>query len=155
MKPSEIRAELLEQHADIRRRIAELRQAFPATGDAAREQLDGRLAQLVGLFRKHNAREEELLRDILPTVDAWGPARAETMIEEHAKEHTALYAALLDVGTLPSVTGPGAAPGADAAEAQLVPLLDRILEHVDHEEKTFLTEEVLRDDGIVRDYFGG
>lgn len=153
MKPSEIRAELLDQHGEIRQRMVDIRKALeprPAS-DAARDELQSRLAQLIGLLRRHNLREEELLRDILPTVDAWGPARATIMMEEHLKEHDALYTALLDTGTLPSTEG----PAADAAHAQLLGLMDRIVEHIDHEEKIFLSEEVLRDDGIVRDYFGG
>lgn len=153
MKASEIRAELLGQHGEIRQRIAEIRQALarrPLT-DAARDEGEGRIAQLIGLLRRHNAREEELLRDVLPTVDAWGPARAEIMLEEHAKEHDALYAALADAGALPRASG----PAVEAAHAKLAELMDRVLSHIAHEEKIILSEEVLRDDGIVRDYFGG
>jgi hypothetical protein len=155
MKPSEIRTELLAQHERIRARVLEARgkldewQAEPPARGELREELNGRLAALIGVVLEHNAREEELLRDVLPTVDAWGPARAEIMLEEHTREHDALYKALLDAF---GVAGGAAAHG---ARDEISALLDRMLEHMAREEKICLTEEVLRDDGIVRDYFGG
>lgn len=146
MKPSEIRVELLGQHADIRSRIGEMRLLIQQcrAGESTRDELQAALTRLVGLFRKHNLREEQLLRDVLPGVDAWGPARAEIMLEQHTKEHDALYAALVDAGAQ-----------AGARDVDITRLLDRIVEHMDHEEKIFLAEDVLRDDDIVRDYFGG
>lgn len=151
MRPSEIRTELLAQHEQIRARITETRSKLDSSRaeDARaslREELNGSLAALIGVVLEHNAREEELLRDVLPTVDAWGPARAEIMLEEHTKEHDALHKALLDAFKV---------AGGAGAHGQIAALLDRMLEYMAQEEKICLTEEVLRDDGIVRDYFGG
>lgn len=144
MTSSEIRAELLQQHADLRARIQEARQAAEGQRvDGSRDELRAALLRLAEALRKHNRREEELLREILPTVDAWGPVRAELMLEEHVQEHDAIYETLVDAG---------AAPDARPLVARLV---DALLEHMAREEKTFLTEAVLCDDGIVRDYFGG
>jgi len=146
MTPSEIRAELLGQHARLRslidetRAIAERARQGEAVGDALR---DG-VARLATAMRDHNAREEELLGGILPTVDAWGPARAEIMDETHRREHDELYEVLLGIRTAPR----------ELAGAGVTALFDRLLEHMAREEKTLLGEDVLKDDTVVVE-FGG
>jgi hypothetical protein len=50
---------------------------------------------LTDALRRHNSREEVLLRDI--TVDAWGAARDRVMTEEHVQEHAELYAAIVGI----------------------------------------------------------
>lgn len=148
MTPGEIRKVLLREHADIRARMDETRRAIAiwTNGDPAREELRYCLASLADTMRKHNLHEEELLREIVPTIDAWGPARAEIMDEEHVKEHDDLYAALVQAGT---------ASEASVAKPIVNHLLQALLEHMEKEEKTFLAEDVLRDDAIVIDSFGG
>jgi hypothetical protein len=104
------------------------------------------LVRLADSVRRHNLREEELLRDVIPKVDPWGPARAEIMTDEHVMEHQELYAALADAAAvddprelLPRVRG----------------LRERMLDHMAREEKGFLGEETLRDDDVSIDSFGG
>jgi hypothetical protein len=97
------------------------------------------VTRLAQALQAHNLCEERLLKGILATVDAWGPARAAIMDERHAAEHHELHTALVH------------AP----FDAHRVPeLLDRLLEHIEHEERSYLGEDVLRDDTIVID-FGG
>lgn len=145
---SKIRTELLEQHGEIRARIDEVKAAAEklGQGEAARDLLRTALARLAEAVRKHNQNEEELLRDVIPHVDAWGPARAEVMVEEHGKEHQELYAALVEAG---------ATPDGQAAITIVSKLLDRMREHMAIEEKVILSEDVLRDDLVPREYFGG
>jgi hemerythrin len=144
MKASEIRTELLQQHADLRAQVEEIKRSLTSEPtSSAREALRALLVRLAGAVRRHNRKEEDLLRDVLPTVDAWGPARTEIMLEEHVKEHETIYAALVDAGTAEDVRG------------RVGELLSRMLEHMAHEEESILTEEVLTDEAIVRDYFGG
>ena len=150
MKPSEIRAELLGQHAEIRGHLLGLQQTLERwrTDPGVAQEIQTVLTRLLALVRRHNLREEELLRDILPTVDAWGPARAGVMIEQHNREHDELYAALVDTGTF-------GADDAPSVQVQLPRLIERFMEHMAHEEKIILAEDILCDDAIVRDYFGG
>ena len=138
MKPSEIRRELLEQHAEIHRRIEAARVTEPA-------QLHGALVRLADYLRVHNLREEELMMDVFPQLDAWGMIRAEVMVGEHLEEHRELWEAVLDTSetTDPSV-----------AASKTRELCGRIEEHMRREEKVFLNEEVLADEERV-DYFGG
>jgi hypothetical protein len=149
MKLSEIRSELLRGHIALR---ATLRDATGTAarwldGEPVRDELHGCLGRLVSEVRAHNAREEELLREIIPTIDAWGPVRADVMVEEHVKEHEELYAALVQASTTAQ---------AEVAVRAIVSLAERLNAHMDHEEKVFLAEDILRDEaGVPTDYFGG
>lgn len=139
---SDIRRVLLEQHADIREQIEETRAA--STGaDAERQR--GCLARLVDTMQRHNVAEESALRSILPTLDAWGPVRQRTMLDEHMTEHAELFATLVEASC---------APGPAAASDAIVKLLDRMLVHIAHEEKEFLGAELLTDETPC-DGFGG
>lgn len=111
-----------------------------------RGELRACLDRLSLLLRAHNGREEELLREILSTVDAWGPARAEIMGEQHVAEHAELSAILGDAKATSDTA---------IADGGLVLALDRLLEHMVREEKAFLGEDVLRDDSIDVDQFSG
>jgi hemerythrin len=138
MRASQIRDQLLREHDDIRTQIDDVWGAIVAD-----QPIRAALARLAETVKKHNHREEELLREMLPSVDAWGPARTEVMFEEHEKEHDEIFEALLRA--------------TDAAEIRLEveELVDRLRAHMTKEEKTFLAEDILVDDLIVRDSFGG
>jgi hypothetical protein len=148
MKPSAIRSELLEQHAKLRATIEEARRAVVHAHES--DSMRGELRSCVGRLglglRTHNRREEELLEGILFTVDAWGPERAEIMSAQHVAEHTELCTVLVDAS---------ATSDAAIVDGVLVAVLDQLLEHMAREEKAFLGEDVLRDDGIVVDQFSG
>lgn len=138
MKPSEIRRELLDQHAEIHRRLEVARFAAP-------EDLHGALVRLADYLRVHNLREEELMTDIFPQLDAWGMIRAEVMVGEHLEEHRELWEAVLDTSKTTNEA---------LAASKTRALCERIHEHMLREEKVFLNEEVLSDDASI-DYFGG
>src|SRR5579863_1144176 len=107
MRTSEIRTRLLSQHAELRGLIEEVRRAFggppgPPTEAQVRdfrrpsETASVAMARLLGGLRDHNQEEERLLRDVIGTADAWGPARVELMDERHVREHSELTSALSD-----------------------------------------------------------
>ncbi len=147
MKPSEIRGELLREHAQIRTMLdvtltfVEVLHVDAPGCDDLREHL----VRLTDAIRTHNLREEALLRDLIPSVDAWGPARVTIMMEEHIQEHEQLYAALLGIPCTP----------AEFAAAGVAALVDLIGEHMDREEAAFLGEDVLRDDLVVANQCDG
>jgi len=146
MTPSEIRAALLEQHAQIRALMEQIRHVAERArrGEPVGEELRTGVARLAAAFIEHNAREEELLRPIIPTIDAWGPARAEIMDEVHVREHEVLREAILGIPHTPR----------EFAGAGVEDLFERVLEHMDREERTLLSDDVLRDDPVVVG-FGG
>ncbi len=144
MTPSEIRDELLLQHQSLRGRLEATRLAVKrwAGGEVPRLHVRDELAGLADALRGHNRLEESALHDLLRTVDAWGPARLEIMVEAHVREHQDVFDALLAVGE--------AQDPRDAVK-QIERLRQRILEHMDREEETFLNASVLRDDGAAID----
>jgi len=147
MKPSAIRRELLDQHLELRVAMQAARRAAERcarSGNPA--ELRDALAHIGDRLRMHNLHEEELMRDVFPTLDAWGMIRAEVMVEEHVLEHRQLYEALL---------GASSTLDAKAAAAKANELFDKILAHMAREEKVFLGEDVLSDDDITPDSFGG
>jgi hypothetical protein len=148
MKAGEIRSELLEQHVVLRGLIEEACTATASWRRSASTRNEARdcFVRLLDALRRHNMREEELLRGVLPGIDAWGGVRVEIMNEEHVEEHREIYSAL---STL--------VMSSEAAQSErtLVALRARLLDHMAHEEKMFLCDDVLHDDERPIDSFGG
>jgi hypothetical protein len=140
---NQIRTQLLTQHAELRALIEEVRAAKgrarggePRGGDVLIALVD----RLASALQAHNLCEERLLKGILVTVDAWGPARVEIMDERHSAEHKEIHAELLEASFEPE---------------RIDHLLDQLILHMAHEERAFLNDEVLREDSILIDAFGG
>jgi hypothetical protein len=147
MNASQIRDELLQQHKAIRSQIEEIKPMAQRARDGApvREELALAMARLAKVVEHHNAREEELLGDLLRSVDAWGWVRTEMMTSAHANEHNEIHATL--VGVLVTVD--------EFAGSAVHRILERLLEHMAREEKMFLNADSLRDDQIAMDAFDG
>lgn len=146
---SEIRTELLQQHEGLRqamRVVRDLAHRSERGEPAMHAELNRSIAKLSDALQHHNAREDELLRGVIPTIDAWGPARAEAMSDAHVREHVEMYRALGETG---------AATDPRVAASAALRLLERIAAHMEREEREFLGEDVLNDDGAPRDSFGG
>lgn len=143
---AEIRIELLQQHDDLRAEMQVTRRAALRCrrGDHWQAALQRSMSRLEYGLRAHNAWEDELLGDIIPTIDAWGPCRAEVMTEAHLAETDALHVALVR------------ALG-DPTEAGVIALavLTRVTECMTREEEDVLCVEVLDEDHGWRDSFGG
>lgn len=138
---------MLAQHVELRVEITAARRVlerFVAGG--SRASLRAALARVVDRLRLHNLREEELMRDVFPTLDAWGIVRAEVMVEAHVVEHRQLYEALRAADQAADIL---------AVATTVSDVLDQLLEHMAREERVFLGEDVLSDDVIVPDAFGG
>jgi hypothetical protein len=136
--PSEVRAALLGEHRRLRIILAVIDRL-------AGEVLAGRriaavLENAVGNLRDelqiHQEQEERALESVLPTVDAWGPIRAAQMLREHAAEHAEIAAGL------------SGRCGTDLARAWPA-VASHLRQHMDHEERSFLSGEVLRDDLVT------
>ena len=135
--PSEVRRALLAEHARIAHLLAELEDLAERvrTGDDTGGRFEAVAHQLRRMLDVHNGSEEDALEPILRGVDAWGPLRAEDMMVEHRREHAEM-AGMLDLSM--------------AALATQVPGLAASLRaHMEREERTFLSGEVLRDDLVT------
>ncbi len=145
MTANQIRERLLDDHAKLRVLIEDSRKGLRLVKGSVPVEIAAQLGHLAAALRAHNDREEAMLREVVKTVDAWGPVRVEIMNESHEKEHDDLLGAL-------GVT----ASGDPAAVTKRVgAALDRLLAHMAHEETVLLDADVLRDDSVVIDYFGG
>jgi hypothetical protein len=144
MLTSEVRDELLLQHESLRGRLEAARLAVRrwANGEVPRIHVRDELAGLADALRSHNMQEEAALRDVIRTVDAWGPARVEIMNEAHVREHHHLFEALFAVGQ---------AKDPREGVEELERLRTRLLEHMAREEEAFLNTSVLRDDDVAID----
>lgn len=148
LKDSEIRRTILGEHERLRQRITELRAALDASGAATAPVPDVVTAGLHGFisfFLAHIAHEEEILRPALRFGDAWSAERVAHMDEEHREQRARLGA--LDV------RDPAKDPAGYRAEIRAT--LTWILEDMGSEERELLTPELLRDDLVTVDPFGG
>lgn len=146
MKPSEIRQTILDEHAHLRRKIATIEaHLMPSLARASRwrDDLAREVAELATAFSAHLDAEEQLLRAVIPGADTAAPMRLLAMEREHHDQRAALSAILRH-------------PIADARhDASLREFLHTLTRDLDEEERDLLGPDVLRDDSISIDAFGG
>lgn len=148
LKPSEIRSIILEEHGELRRRLAGIEALLDGLtrGDAAaRRDLRASFATLCDLFIMHIAHEEAILRPILADIDNWGPIRIERMDDEHVEQRKRVA----ELSKIPADADPGSY--VDNVRAFVKDLRD----DMDGEEIECLSPDVLRDDTTSIDAFGG
>jgi hypothetical protein len=139
---------VLDQHAELRALLeAGLEQVcLVLAGSVA---ASGSLRSLMGLtprtFVQHLAYEEALILPILADDLPVGPLRMERILEEHARQ-VAEVEALCAWQEGADPTGLATRFGA---------LAQALLADIEHEERDVLTPDVIRDDAVVIDQFGG
>jgi len=148
LSASQVRSLMLDEHAILRDVLEEIEAAL---GELTRR-VPGAFARLRATLRtfhdaflRHLEHEETVLRPILIDVDAWGPARVDSMDEEHRSQRAAL-AQLSRLALDADV---------DCTVQQIEVFIRRIRADMEGEEHHALSEEVLRDDIIVIDTFMG
>jgi hypothetical protein len=92
-------------------------------------QLLDEVAELRRAFDEHNQFEERVLTRVLLDAEWLGAVRVSRMVEDHIEEHRAIRRDL--------ATGP---------TAELRAVLSSLREHLETEERYFLSRKVLRDD---------
>lgn len=148
LSASQVRSLILDEHTILRNLLEEIDEAL---GEMTRRvpgavrRLRASLRTFQDAFLRHLRHEETVLRPLLEDVDAWGPARVETMDEEHRSQR----AALVELSRL------ALDQDLDQTVQQVEEFVRRLRADMDGEEQHALSEEVLRDDIIVIDTFGG
>ena len=148
LSASQVRSLILDEHAILRDVLEEIEEAL---GEMTRRvpgaigRLRVTLRTFQDAFLRHLQHEETVLRPLLADVDAWGPARVESMDEEHRSQRAAI--AQLSRMALDA--------DVDGTVQQVQAFIHRIREDMEGEEHHALSEEVLRDDIIVIDTFMG
>ncbi|HEV8321008.1 MAG TPA: hemerythrin domain-containing protein [Myxococcota bacterium] len=143
MRPSDVRACIIEEHQEIRRMLGRLDRlahaAVAAAPGAGVALLQGRRA-LAERLRTHIDLEDEILVPALRTLDAWGAQRAEAVTRHHAEQRRWLTA-LLDAVDEPP-------PEATELVRFVRWIGDVLREDMDHEERDLLHADLLRDDPV-------
>ncbi len=148
LSASQVRSLILDEHTILRDVLEEIEEAL---GEMTRRvpgalgRLRGSLRTFRDAFLRHLSHEETVLRPLLREVDAWGPARVETMDEEHRTQR----AALDELSCL------ALDHDVDRTVQHVEEFIRRLRADMDQEEHRALSEEVLRDDIIVIDTFLG
>jgi len=148
LSASQVRNLILDEHIILRDILEEIEATL---GEMTRRvpgalgRLRASLRTFSDAFLRHLQHEETVLRPLLADVDAWGPARVESMDEEHRSQRTAL-AQLSRLALDADV---------DCTIQQMEAFIRRIRAEMAGEEQHALSEEVLRDDIIVIDTFMG
>lgn len=139
MNARQIRDELLKQHAALREQIARTRSDVEAWSRGELEQLQMRkeIEGLSSAMLAHNLREEELLSEVSRPDGSHGDGRREIMDERHRNEHAELNTALALKGAAMDVE-----PA--AWEFVMKQLLEQLVDHMNNEERTFSSADVLR-----------
>jgi len=135
-----IRTRLVDQHAQLRARIATLLDAAETLSEhdpKAGLLLRTRLAELSDALERHNREEERLLSSLIPKLDAWGNVRKRIMDERHAGEHEAQLGALRSIVDIHPL---------EASLDAMRRCLQALVDHIAHEERDVLNPDVLRDD---------
>jgi hypothetical protein len=133
MQPTAVRAELLQQHADLRRMIADVETMAEqaSKGAALGDRLQAAVKRLADALEQHNSFEEQWLRTLDAKID--GPTRAEldVLLDAHEREHEELHAAVLGIPQTP----------VKFAGVDVRVLLKGLLEHMAREEVSLLVAE--------------
>ncbi|MBI3184028.1 MAG: hemerythrin domain-containing protein [Myxococcales bacterium] len=149
MKPSEVRKALLIEHARLRRRARVLARLADLSlrGDARRSgRLRDAVARMAGSLERHVASEEKLLFPLLAEGgDAWMTLRIERLRRVH-EVHLGALSRLKDLGRNGDAGG--------LAQAAL-PVCATVREDLEAEDRDILRPELLRDDTVVPESFGG
>lgn len=132
--PGKLLNELLQQHEQIRSLIRRCDELLDISDrDPAQvQELVLAVARLRWAVESHNRVEEQLLSPVLREADSFGEVRVEHMVEAHRKEH-AQIGERLDKPVVDS----------------LRQTLGLLREHLEAEERYFLTSRVLRDDLVT------
>ena len=143
------RRTVLDQHVELRRLLrmgmAQAQAAVKGGQVLGHEPLRALVAMVRDVFVRHLADEEALILPLLDDDLPLGPLRAKRLRDEHADQRAELEGLC---------SWPDEESDLELAlrfEALGIALLDDI----DHEERHLLTPEIIRDDCIVIDQFGG
>lgn len=142
MKPSDVRARILKDHAALRRHLMELEEAVAAMlRDVAALPSASQLASklLVDVVR-HTELEDTILAPALMDLDAWGQIRAEQLLLHHQQQR----AYMVELSDLYSSEG----RPLQLARATYALIADLRLDMA-HEERDILSADLLRDDVIA------
>ena len=148
LMPSEVRRKVLTQHREIETMLAELETGARRLGlgqDVA-EQVKRAAFALRGILELHLVFEEAHMVPAITEADGFGPERARHIHEEHAEQRAHLDALVHDILDAQST---------EAIQKGVHELAEMLRKDIQEEEADYVNEQLLRDDLIPTDTFGG
>jgi iron-sulfur cluster repair protein YtfE (RIC family) len=136
MDLDEVRLKLTAQHDVLRKQLAAAQRLARkvAKGEAKPKELRTLLGKLEAAVTAHCLEEDQMLRPLLATIDAWGPARVDFMEQEHLAAHAALVQAVEKASATRKTAELVVATNTMAKE---------LLAHMEEEEEHLLSPNVL------------
>jgi iron-sulfur cluster repair protein YtfE (RIC family) len=138
LKHSEVRRIVLNEHADLRRELADisaslvkLEQERPGAAEALARQW----RHFARIFLDHLEHEEEVLRPVLVDIDAWSKTRIEHMDTDHVQQRARVAELLETLSQNPL-----------GAADDLRAFLGELAVDMEEEERLNLGEELMRDE---------
>lgn len=146
-KPSEVREQILAEHAMLRQHLDALESMADrlAAGDTVSAEAKAAAEQLDRELRARVRHEEQVLVPALAEADGFGAARVDELHREQKELDEAMAALVREIAV---------APGAVELESRLRELVRRVREDLAREEKRHLSPNVLKD-SVVTGAFGG
>ena len=134
MTPKEVLDQLMKQHSTLRAMMDQCDQLADEldAGRGSSSVLLREVSRLRLAFEAHNKFEESVLRPILREADAFGEVRIDRMVADHVGEHRAMRDRLVDGPT-----------------GELRATVATLRDHLETEERYFLSPRIVRDDLVV------
>jgi hemerythrin-like domain-containing protein len=145
-RPSQVRHAILDDHRWLRELLADVEEVARRVGEgdhALADRLRQRARAMRERFLGHLALEERYLVPALRETDAFGDERARLLLREHTDQRHRFEALLADLGN--------ARHGIQDVARRVRRLVSDLRMDMEHEEKTLLDENLLRDDPVVVD----
>ncbi len=150
MQPSQVRRRILEDHEHLRGALNALEALADALVAGDREPVAAALAALHGMkdrFFDHLDLEEAIMVPALRDADAWGPERAQLVLDEHREQRAELEEMVRELDrpdVLPETIG-----------RRIHAWIEALRVDMEHEEAAVLSPDLLRDDVIAIDLEAG
>ena len=141
LAPSVVRKIILEEHAQLRTKLAALKDLL-TRGEALA--LRNGFQELAHFFLKHIDQEEKILRPVLKDIDAWGSVRVARMNEEHTLQRK-------EVDELLHLVSSGKP---SEYQRKIEDFTAELYKDMATEEREVLSPDLLKDDPIISGFSG-
>jgi iron-sulfur cluster repair protein YtfE (RIC family) len=150
LTPSQVRKRILQEHEELRGVLISVEATAKRVlgGDREAVQMLRHLCRALHVaLSAHLDLEDAVLAPALRDTDAFGPDRADELLEHHAQQRQILHEVLSQ--------NPADPAGARRMAEAVLELVAVLRADMDHEDKHLLDPRLLKDDPIVVDGFTG
>jgi hypothetical protein len=143
MEPAQVRDMVLRDHEELKAKLAHLYRVI-AHADVQAMAREARV--LLHKLAAHLELEDAMLAPVLRTIDAWGPVRADRLNEDHTAQRREISELLHFLEE---------SEDAERIADRVSRFAETLERDMKEEEHDVLSSELLRDDTVSTDAFGG